>query len=55
MSDTVDTYEVVDDIRIILIRKRSLLAISLPALLPMLPLCAIDVPLKELLLLEALI
>lgn len=57
VSDTVAMYKVVEDIRIILIGKRSLLAIGLPALLPMLPLWAIDIPLKELVmkLLEALI
>jgi hypothetical protein len=57
VSDTVAMYEVVDNIRIIPIGKRSLLAIGLPALLPMLPLWAIDIPLKELVpkLLEALI
>jgi hypothetical protein len=57
VSDTVAMYGVVEDIRIILIGKRSLLAIALPALLPMLPLWAIDIPLNELVmkLLETLI
>jgi hypothetical protein len=56
VSDTVAMYGVVEDLRIAPIGKRSLLAIGLPALLPMLPLWAIDIPINELLLklLEAL-
>ena len=50
VSDTVAMYEVVEDIRVVPIGKRSILAIGLPALLPMFPLWAIDLSVKELLL-----
>ena len=55
--DTVAMYEVVADIRPIPIGKRALLAIVLPALLPMIPVFAIQIPVKEMLLklLKALI
>ena len=45
--DTVAMYEVVAGIRVVPIGKRSLLAIALPALVPMLPVWAIQIPLKE--------
>jgi len=48
--DTVSMYEVVAGVRTTPIGKRSLLAIGLPALLPMIPLWAIQIPIKEMLL-----
>lgn len=48
--DTVSMYEVVDGIRPSPIGMRSLLAIVLPALLPMIPVLAIQIPVKEMLL-----
>jgi hypothetical protein len=48
--DTVSMYDVVAQIRPIPIGKQSLLAIALPALLPMIPVVAIQIPLKEMLL-----
>jgi hypothetical protein len=55
--DTVSMYEVVAGIRPSPIGKRSLLAIVLPALLPMIPVFAIQIPMKEMVLklLKALI
>ena len=55
--DTVSMYEVVASIRPSPIGKRSLAAIVLPALLPMIPVFAIQIPVKEMLLklLKALI
>jgi len=55
--DTVSMYEVVAGIRPSPIGKRSLLAIVLPALLPMIPVFAIQIPVKEMVLklLKALI
>jgi len=55
--DTVSMYEVVAGIRPILIGKRALLAVVLPALLPMIPVFAMQIPVKEMLLklLKALI
>lgn len=50
VSATVAMYEVVEDIRVVPIGKRSVLAIGLPALLPMFPLWATDLSVKELLL-----
>jgi hypothetical protein len=43
-------YEVVEGIRPLPIGKRSVLAIVLPALLPMIPVFAIQIPVKEMLL-----
>lgn len=48
--DTVAMYEVVAGIRAVPIGKRSVLAIALPALVPMLPVWAIQIPIKEMLL-----
>lgn len=48
--DTVSMYEVVAGIRPLPIGKRSVLAIVLPALLPMIPVFAIQIPVKEMLL-----
>jgi len=48
--DTVSMYEVVEQIRPAPIGKQALLAVLLPALIPMLPVVAIQVPLKEILL-----
>ena len=48
--DTVSMYDVVAHIRPIPIGKQSLLAIALPALLPMIPVVAIQIPVKEMLL-----
>ncbi|HEX8751196.1 MAG TPA: hypothetical protein VF732_08795 [Nitrospira sp.] len=48
--DTVSMYEVVAQIRPAPIGKHALLAVALPALLPMLPVVAIQIPLKDLLL-----
>ncbi len=48
--DTVSMYEVVAGIRPSPIGKRSLVAIILPALLPMIPVFAIQIPVKEMLL-----
>lgn len=55
--DTVSMYEVVEGIRPSPIGKRALLAIALPALLPMIPVFAMQIPVKEMLLklLKALI
>jgi hypothetical protein len=47
--DTVAMYEVVAGIRVVPIGKRSLLAVALPALVPMLPVWAIEIPVKEML------
>jgi hypothetical protein len=47
--DTVSMYEVVEQIRPAPIGKQSLLAVLLPALIPMLPVVAIQIPLKEVL------
>jgi hypothetical protein len=48
--DTVSMYEVVAGIRPTPIGKRALLAIVLPALLPMIPVFAIQIPVKDMLL-----
>ena len=48
--DTVSMYEVVTQIRPTPIGKRAMLAVVLPALIPMLPVAAIQIPLKDLLL-----
>jgi hypothetical protein len=48
--DTVSMYEVVAGIRPSPIGKRALLAVVLPALLPMIPVFAIQIPVKEMLL-----
>lgn len=48
--DTVGMYEVVAGIRAFPIGKRSLLAIALPVLVPMIPVWAIEIPIKEMLL-----
>lgn len=48
--DTVGMYEVVAGIRAVPIGKRSLLAIALPAFLPLIPVWAIEIPIKEMLL-----
>lgn len=48
--DTVAMYEVVEQIRPAPIGKQALLAVVLPALIPMLPVIAIQIPLKEVLL-----
>lgn len=48
--DTVAMYEVVAGIRPTPIGKRALLAIAVPALLPMIPVFAIQIPVKEMLL-----
>jgi len=48
--DTVGMYEVVAGIRPAPIGKRALLAILLPALLPMILVWAIQIPVKEMLL-----
>ena len=48
--DTVSMYEVVTQIRPAPIGKPALLAVVLPALIPMLPVVAIQIPLKDLLL-----
>lgn len=48
--DTVSMYEVVAGIRPTPIGKRALLAIALPALLPMIPVFAIQIPVKDMLL-----
>ena len=42
-------YEVIEQIRPAPIGKQALLAVLLPALIPMLPVVAIQVPLKEIL------
>lgn len=47
--DTVSMYEVVEQIRPAPIGKQALLAVLLPSLIPMLPVVAIQVPLKEIL------
>ena len=47
--DTVSMYEVVEQIRPAPIGKQSLLAVLLPALIPMLPVIAIQIPLKDIL------
>jgi hypothetical protein len=48
--DTVSMYEVIGGIRPTPIGRRSLLAIVLPAVLPMIPVFAIQIPVKEMLL-----
>ncbi len=48
--DTVSMYEVVAQIRPVPIGKTALLAVVLPAVIPMLPVAAIQIPLKDLLL-----
>jgi hypothetical protein len=48
--DTVSIYEVVAGIRQTPIGKRALLAIVLPAVLPVIPVSAIQIPVKEMLL-----
>jgi len=48
--DTVSMYEVVAGIRPTPIGKRALLAVVLPAILPMIPVFAIQIPVKEMLL-----
>ena len=48
--DTVSMYEVIDQIRPVPIGKAALLAVVLPTLIPMLPVAAIQIPLKDLLL-----
>ena len=48
--DTVSMYEVVAGIRPTPIGKRALLAIVLPAVLPVIPVSAIQIPVKEMLL-----
>jgi hypothetical protein len=47
--DTVSMYEVITQIRPAPISKPSLLAVVLPAILPMLPVLAIQIPLKDVL------
>ncbi|HEY6639417.1 MAG TPA: hypothetical protein VIY67_01660 [Nitrospiraceae bacterium] len=47
--DTVSMYEVVEQIQPAPIGKQALLAVLLPALIPMLPVVAIQIPLKEIL------
>ncbi len=48
--DTVSMYEVVAEIRPVPIGKQALLAVVLPALVPMIPVVLIQIPLKEILL-----
>ena len=50
MIDTVASYEMVAGIRPTPIGKRALLAIVLPAVLPVIPVFAIQIPVKEMLL-----
>ena len=50
MIDTVSIYEVVAGIRPTPIGKRALLAVVLPPLLPMIPVFALQIPVKEMLL-----
>jgi hypothetical protein len=50
VADTLALYEAVRKLRTIPISRESLLAIALPALVPMLPVVAIEIPLRELLL-----
>jgi hypothetical protein len=47
--DTVSMYEVVEQIRPAPIGKQALLAVLLPALIPMLPVVAMQIPLKDVL------
>lgn len=49
VADTVTLYEAVKKMRIAPIGRASLLAIALPAALPMLPVLAIEIPIRELL------
>ena len=49
VADTVALYDAVSKLRIVPIGKPTLVAIILPALLPMLPVVAIQIPLKEIL------
>jgi len=48
--DTVSMYDVIEGIRPTPIGKRALLAIVLPALLPMIPVFALQIPVKDMLL-----
>lgn len=50
VADTLALYEAVRKLRTVPISRASLLAIALPALVPMLPVVAIEIPIRELLL-----
>lgn len=50
VADTISMYEAVKRIKPVPLGKQSLVAIVVPALLPMIPVLAIEVPVKETLL-----
>ena len=50
VADTLALYEAVQKLRTVPVSRVSLLAIALPALVPMLPVLAIEIPLRDLLL-----